>query len=116
MITLTDRAKEHLNEVLTQEAVIEQNPDFVLGIRLAVQGGGCSGFQYSFTMTEVTEEDDQVIPLDCKFFFVVDPISMQYLEGAVIDYKDDLMGSSFSINNPNVKSTCGCGASFQAYE
>jgi iron-sulfur cluster insertion protein len=74
-----------------------------------VQGGGCSGFQYGFTLDEETGEDDFEVS-----GVLVDSMSMQYLAGAVIDFKDDIHGSSFVINNPNAQTTCGCGSSFSA--
>ena len=74
-----------------------------------MQGGGCSGFQYGFTLDEETGEDDFEVS-----GVLVDSMSMQYLAGAVIDFKDDIHGSSFVINNPNAQTTCGCGSSFSA--
>ena len=79
--------------------------------RTFVQGGGCSGFSYGFTFDEIMNEDDFEVPLgDCKV--LIDAMSMQYLQGASIDYKEDLQGSEFKITNPNAQSTCGCGSSF----
>jgi iron-sulfur cluster insertion protein len=80
-------------------------------LRTFVQGGGCSGFSYGFTFDEEINEDDFAVELD-EFKVLVDAMSMQYLTGAVIDYKEDIMGASFSINNPQAQSTCGCGSSF----
>lgn len=94
-----------LQELITEEG----NPN--LKLRVFVQGGGCSGFSYGFTFDEVKNEDD----FDFSYNTVtvlVDSISMQYLNGASIDYKEDLMGSSFVINNPQATTTCGCGSSF----
>lgn len=88
----------------------ENNPAMVL--RTFVQGGGCSGFQYGFTFDEETNDEDWQIPLDDKWTLVIDAMSMQYLDGAIIDYKEDLNGSAFSIKNPNAQTTCGCGSSF----
>ena len=76
-----------------------------------MQGGGCSGFSYGFTLDEEQSEDDFVIDKN-GLSVLVDSMSMQYLQGATIDFKEDLMGSSFVINNPNAQSTCGCGSSF----
>jgi len=87
----------------------EGNPD--LKLRTFVQGGGCSGMSYGFTFDEVMNEDDFEVPLG-DFKVLVDAMSMQYLEGASIDYKEDLQGSEFKITNPNAQSTCGCGSSF----
>ena len=87
----------------------ENNPD--LKFRVFVQGGGCSGMQYGFTLDENTDPDD-----DFEVSGVlVDSMSMQYLTGAVIDYKEDLHGSNFTIDNPQAQTTCGCGSSFTPY-
>jgi iron-sulfur cluster insertion protein len=104
---------------ITQSAVLkiadllveENNPKLCL--RTFVQGGGCSGFQYGFTFDEVQNEDDFVIHKP-GMTLLVDSMSMQYLQGATIDYKEELMGSNFTIINPNAQSTCGCGSSFSA--
>ena len=80
-------------------------------LRVYIEGGGCSGFQYGFELDSAVEEDDLVIENgDVKL--LVDPLSIQYLSGGMVDYKEDLQGSRFVIDNPNAKSTCGCGASF----
>jgi iron-sulfur cluster insertion protein len=93
-----------------QELIAEEgNPE--LKLRVFVQGGGCSGFQYGFTFDEVKNEDDFDFSYD-TVTVLVDSMSMQYLNGASIDYKEDLMGSSFVINNPQATTTCGCGSSF----
>ena len=105
MMTITESAKIKILDLLLEEG----NPN--LSLRTFVQGGGCSGFSYGFTFDETTNEDDFEIPLE-KFKVLVDAMSMQYLEGASIDYKDDLTGSQFVISNPNAQSTCGCGSSF----
>lgn len=76
-----------------------------------MQGGGCSGFQYGFMFDEEQHEDDLEIPVD-EFKVLIDSMSIQYLDGAEIDYIEELMGSSFSIKNPNATTTCGCGSSF----
>ena len=94
-----------LKELIAEEG----NPD--LKLRIFVQGGGCSGFSYGFTFDELKNEDDFEFVED-TVIVLVDAMSMQYLEGAEIDFKDDIMGSSFVINNPNATSTCGCGSSF----
>ena len=80
-------------------------------MRTFVQGGGCSGFSYGFTLDEIQNEDDFSFPLD-EFRVLIDAMSMQYLQGAEIDYAEELMGSSFTIKNPNAQTTCGCGSSF----
>ena len=105
MMTITESAKVKILDLLLEEG----NPN--LSLRTFVQGGGCSGFSYGFTFDEVTNEDDFERPLE-KFKVLVDAMSMQYLQGASIDYKDDLSGSQFVISNPNAQSTCGCGSSF----
>ncbi len=80
-------------------------------LRVAVKGGGCSGFQYVFDIVDQVNEDDQVFEKnDCKV--IIDKTSLQFLEGAKIDYTEELIGSSFKISNPNATSSCGCGTSF----
>ncbi len=105
MITISESAKAKIKDLLYEE----NNPK--LSLRTFVQGGGCSGFSYGFTFDEEINEDDFSIPLD-EFKVLVDSMSMQYLSGAEIDYKEELIGSSFSITNPNAQTTCGCGSSF----
>jgi len=105
MITLTENATVKLKDILAEE----NNP--AIKLRIFVQGGGCSGMQYGFTLDEMANEDDFVLD-ENGVQVLVDAMSMQYLTGAEIDYKDDLMGSSFSIKNPNAETTCGCGSSF----
>ena len=102
MITLTESAQKKIADILTEE----NNP--LLRIRAFVQGGGCSGFSYGFTLDDATDPDD-----DFEVGGVlVDAMSMQYLAGAVIDYREDAMGASFTIDNPNATTRCGCGSSF----
>ena len=104
-MNLDNTAVIKLKEILSEE----NNAD--LKLRIFVQGGGCSGFQYGFTLDEAQNEDDfEFVKDDVKI--LVDSMSFQYLQGASIRYTDDLMGSSFVIDNPNAQSTCGCGASF----
>ena len=105
MLTITDTARYKIADMLAEE----NNPKMAL--RTFVQGGGCSGFSYGFTFDEEQTEDDFVIE-ESGLRLLVDSLSMQYLQGATIDYKEELMGSSFVINNPNAQSTCGCGSSF----
>lgn len=81
--------------------------------RVAVSGGGCSGFQYGFTFDEIRNEDDTVMEKE-GVMLLIDPMSYQYLVGAEIDYTEGLEGSQFVIRNPNATSTCGCGSSFSA--
>ncbi len=106
MVEITLAAKTKIIDLL----IDENNPKIML--RTFVQGGGCSGFSYGFTLDEEKNEDDFEFPIDEKFKVVVDAMSMQYLQGATIDFKEELMGSQFVINNPNAQSTCGCGSSF----
>ena len=108
MITLTDSAVEKLRDLLAEE----NNPD--LKLRTFVQGGGCSGMQYGFTFDEITNEDDWEEDFE-GVKILIDSMSATYLDGAQIDYKEDLMGASFSIDNPNATTTCGCGSSFSPY-
>jgi len=104
-IRFTDNAASKVSELIAEE----NNPD--LKLRVYVTGGGCSGFQYGFTFDEeVNEDDTQVIKNGVTV--LVDSMSIQYLGGAEIDYKDDLSGSQFVIRNPNASTTCGCGSSF----
>lgn len=104
-IKLTDAL---LNKV--KDLIIEEN-DPNLKLRVFVQGGGCSGFQYGFTFEEETNEDDFIINKN-DITILIDSLSMNYLTGAEIDYTEDLYGSQFVIRNPNAQTTCGCGSSF----
>jgi iron-sulfur cluster insertion protein len=105
MIDITESAKNKIKDILYDEG----NPK--MSLRTFLQGGGCSGFNYGFTLDEEQNEDDFEIVID-EFKVLVDAMSMQYLQGASIDYKEELMGSQFVIKNPNAQSTCGCGSSF----
>ncbi|MBW8191100.1 iron-sulfur cluster insertion protein ErpA [Neiella marina] len=87
----------------------EQNPE--LKLRVYVTGGGCSGFQYGFTFDEKVNDGDTTIDKD-NVTLVIDPMSLQYLIGGIVDYTEGLEGSRFFVNNPNATTTCGCGASF----
>lgn len=80
-------------------------------LRVSVEGGGCSGFSYKFDLIDAASEDDIIINRDGAQV-AIDPISIQYMEGSVIDFVDDLMGQSFQIKNPNATASCGCGTSF----
>ena len=80
-------------------------------LRIAVKGGGCSGFQYVFNIVDRVNEDDQIFQKE-NSRVIIDKTSLQFLEGAEIDYSEELIGSSFKINNPNATSSCGCGTSF----
>lgn len=105
MITITDNAVVKIRDILAEE----NNPK--LKLRVFVQGGGCSGMQYGFTLDEEQAEDDWDLEIN-GVHVLVDSMSGGYLQGAEIDYKDDVMGASFSIKNPNAQTTCGCGSSF----
>jgi len=102
---LDQSAVEKLKDLLIEE----QNPN--LKLRVFVQGGGCSGMQYGFTFDEEHAEDDFDFTFD-DVTVLVDSMSMEYLRGANIRYNDDVMGSSFVIDNPQAQTTCGCGSSF----
>lgn len=104
MITITESAKLKIADILAEE----NNP--TLRVRAFVQGGGCSGFQYGFTLDEEVGEDDFEVD-----GVLVDSMSMQYLTGATIDYKESEMGANFTIDNPQAQTTCGCGSSFSPY-
>jgi len=106
-MTFTDSAINKIKAVMTEEA----NPN--LALRMFVSGGGCSGFSYGFTLDEVANEDDFTVEKDGVKIFV-DAMSYQYLIGSTVDYKEDLTGAQFVISNPGAKSTCGCGSSFSA--
>ena len=108
MITITDSAKEKIKDLLLEE----NNPN--LKLRMFVQGGGCSGFSYGFSFDELENEDDFKFNIGLTHI-LVDAISMQYVEGASIDYTEDLYGSEFKISNPQAVSTCGCGSSFSPF-
>jgi iron-sulfur cluster insertion protein len=104
-IVFTDAAALKVHELIQEE----DNPDLML--RVFISGGGCSGFQYGFTFDEKTEDGDSSVE-NQGVTLVVDPMSVQYLMGAEIDYKEDLQGAQFIIRNPNAATTCGCGSSF----
>jgi iron-sulfur cluster insertion protein len=104
-ILFTDSAAAKVADLIAEEG----NPE--LKLRVFVQGGGCSGFQYGFTFDEITNEDDTTMTKN-GVSLLIDAMSYQYLVGAEIDYKEDLQGSQFVIKNPNATSTCGCGSSF----
>lgn len=99
--------------------LIQEEGNLNLKLRAYVTGGGCSGFQYGFSFDEVLSPDDVVVAKDVDagahtVQLLVDPMSFQYLNGAEIDYKEDIEGAQFIIRNPNAKTTCGCGSSFSA--
>jgi iron-sulfur cluster insertion protein len=104
-LVFTEHAAEKVKELSTRQ----DNPGSML--RVYIQGGGCSGFQYGFALEGAENEDDMVVETD-GVKLLVDPMSFQYLMGAEIDYLEDLQGARFVINNPNATTTCGCGSSF----
>mgnify|MGYP001944739226 CR=1 FL=1 len=91
--------------------LIESEGNSDLKLRVYIQGGGCSGFQYGFEFDEEQAEDDLAVDTD-GVVMVVDPLSLQYLMGSAVDYVESLHGAQFTIRNPNAKTTCGCGSSF----
>ena len=103
-VTVSARAAKRIAEILKREA----QPAM---LRVAVTGGGCSGFQYNFALDEVKADDDLVLERDGAVV-LIDSMSLDFLRGAEIDFVDDLIGASFKINNPNAQSSCGCGTSF----
>jgi iron-sulfur cluster insertion protein len=105
MITVTDPAVARIQDILAEE----NNP--ALKLRVFVQGGGCSGMQYGFTLDEEIGEDDWTLDIN-GVQILVDSMSGQYLQGAEVDFKDDVMGATFTIKNPNAATSCGCGSSF----
>ena len=105
MITITETAVSKIRDIIAEE----NNP--ALKLRVFVQGGGCSGMQYGFTLDEEQNEDDWDLDIS-GVKILVDSMSGGYLQGATVDYKEDQYGSTFSIDNPAAKTTCGCGSSF----
>src|SRR5262245_18141756 len=110
MITLTPTAAAKVKGILEQEK--ESLPQG--GLRIYVRGGGCSGFQYGMVLDEIAEDDQVMETAGSRG--ILDPMSQGHLDGAEVDYKEDLMGGGFAIKYPNAKSTCGCGHSFQTGE
>lgn len=106
-LNFTDAAAAKVKQLIEEEG----NPD--LKLRVFVQGGGCSGFQYGFTFDEIVNEDDTTMDKN-GVQLLIDSMSFQYLVGAEIDYQEGLEGSQFVIKNPNATTTCGCGSSFSA--
>lgn len=104
-LIISESATSKIADIIAEEG----NP--TLRLRMFVQGGGCSGFSYGFTLDDIKNEDDWEIPAGPSSV-LVDPMSAQYVDGSVVDYKEDLNGSSFSIKNPQAVTTCGCGSSF----
>lgn len=104
-LTVTTSAAQKVRELIEQE----DNPE--LKLRIFIQGGGCSGFQYGFTFDDTANDDDTRIEKD-GVTLLIDPLSFQYLVGAEIDYQEGLQGAQFVLKNPNARTTCGCGSSF----
>ena len=103
-VTVSERAARRIGEILKQE------PQGTM-LRVSVEGGGCSGFQYKFDMERTQAEDDILIRRDSAAV-LIDAVSLNYLAGSEIDFVDDLIGASFKVNNPKAKASCGCGTSF----
>ncbi|HEX3756645.1 MAG TPA: iron-sulfur cluster insertion protein ErpA [Rhizomicrobium sp.] len=103
-VTISPRAARRIAAILAGE-----KQPFML--RLAVTGGGCSGFQYNFALDETRMDDDLVVERDGATV-LIDPVSLDFLAGAEIDFTDDMIGQAFKVNNPNASSSCGCGTSF----
>jgi len=103
-VTVSERAAKRIGEILKAEP-----PGTML--RVSIEGGGCSGFQYKFDMERARADDDLAITRDGATV-VIDPVSMNYMAGAEIDFVDDLIGASFKVKNPQATASCGCGTSF----
>ena len=103
-VTLSDSAVRRIGEILKTE------PDGAM-LRVSVEGGGCSGFQYKFDIERAKADDDLVLARDGAVV-LIDPVSVNYMAGSQIDFVDDLIGQSFKINNPKATASCGCGTSF----
>ncbi|HEX5353005.1 MAG TPA: iron-sulfur cluster insertion protein ErpA [Rhodanobacteraceae bacterium] len=106
-LRISDAALQRVRELVGEKG----NP--ALKLRVFIEGGGCSGFQYGLKLDDARSDDDLVLDQD-GIELLVDPLSMQYLEGAEVDYVEQLSGAQFVIHNPNAKATCGCGSSFTA--
>ena len=104
-VRLTDRAAKRIRDI------VREDPAEGSMLRLAVNGGGCSGFQYDFSLAAKPSEDDLVIEHDGAVV-LIDPVSLDFLKGAEIDFADEMIGAAFRVNNPNATSSCGCGTSF----
>lgn len=103
-ITVSDSCAERLTAISEAEGATKN-------LRVAVLGGGCSGFQYEFTLVDTAEDDDLVLTAG-PGAVLIDPVSLPFLSGSVIDFQDELIGARFAVNNPNATSSCGCGTSF----
>jgi iron-sulfur cluster insertion protein len=107
-IIVTDQAANKVKELLSDPSFDDAS---IEGLRVFIQGGGCSGFSYGFTFEETIMDGDTVIEKD-DVKFLIDPMSLAYLMGAKIDYRTDLLNEQFVVDNPNATTTCGCGSSF----
>jgi iron-sulfur cluster assembly accessory protein len=103
-ITLTERAARRITEIMSSEPAGSM-------LRISVNGGGCSGFQYAFDVDRSPQNDDVLVERNGATV-IVDQVSLQYMDGSVIDFVDDLIGQSFKIENPHATASCGCGTSF----
>ena len=103
-VTISDRAARRIGEILKGEGLGAM-------LRISVEGGGCSGFQYKFDIERARADDDLVLARDGAVV-LIDPVSVNYMAGSQIDFVDDLIGQSFKINNPKATASCGCGTSF----
>lgn len=103
-VTMTDRAARRIEEIVAGEPANTM-------LRISVEGGGCSGFQYKFDLVDSAASDDVVLETSAARV-LIDPVSLEYLAGSEIDFVDDLIGASFKIQNPNATASCGCGTSF----
>ena len=103
-VTISDSAARRIGEILKKEPAGAM-------LRVSVEGGGCSGFQYKFDIERAKAEDDLVLARDGAVV-LIDPVSVNYMAGSQIDFVDDLIGQSFKINNPQATASCGCGTSF----
>ena len=109
MVNLTDIAAEKVRAFMNG-----QTAEGEIGLRVGVKGGGCSGFQYALALDEQRDEDHVFEALGVRV--LVDPASLQYVEGSTVDYTENFMGSGFEVSNPNVVASCGCGSSFRVAE
>jgi len=103
-VSMSESAAKRIAEILGQESEAKM-------LRVSVSGGGCSGFQYGFDLDTKAEADDLVLERDGAVV-LIDPISLTYMDGSVIDFTDDLIGAAFQVKNPNATASCGCGTSF----
>lgn len=103
-VTVSDRAARRIAAILAKEPAGSM-------LRVAVNGGGCSGFQYDFSIAQAREDDDLAIEKN-GVIVLVDPVSLDFLKGAEVDFADEIIGAAFRINNPNATASCGCGTSF----